>query len=46
MFSHLGWQDGTTSAALPDVTLADEDTNPIQTDNANRAIKVDVATIT
>ena len=29
---------------LTDVTLADEDTNSILTDNANRAIQVNVAT--
>ena len=30
-------------ADLTDVTLADEDTNPILTDNANRAIQGNVA---
>ena len=30
-------------ADLTDVTLADDDTNPIQTDNANRAIQGNVA---
>ena len=31
-------------ADLTDVTLADEDTNPILTDNANRAFQGNVAT--
>ena len=33
----------TPFADLTDVTLADEDTNPILTDNANRAIQGNVA---
>ena len=32
-----------TCADLTDVTLADEDTNPILTDNANRAFQCNVA---
>ena len=31
-------------ADLPDVTLADEDTNPILTDNANRTFQGNMAT--
>ena len=36
-------QTETPFADLTDVTLADEDTNPILTDNANRAIQGNVA---
>ena len=38
------WVWMSISVDLTDVTLADEDTNPIPTDNANRAIKGNVAT--
>ena len=39
------WVWMSISVDLTDVTLADEDTNPIPTDNANRAIQGNVVTL-